>query len=85
TSATLARAGALLDVVTYYRNDRSPTALSDPHGFLLDPRLAGRQPGQQQIAEFLVSGGTSIIDPDGPGPVYETPIQDRAALERTNY
>ena len=29
---------------------------------------------QQQIATFLASGGTVTIDPDGPGPLFETPI-----------
>jgi hypothetical protein len=36
----LYRAGQLFDLVSYYRNDKTPTAGSDPHGFLLDPRLS---------------------------------------------
>ncbi|MBA2793202.1 MAG: hypothetical protein H0U32_04290, partial [Thermoleophilaceae bacterium] len=38
TSATIVRNG-LLDVTSLYRNDRTPTASTNPHGFLLDPRV----------------------------------------------
>ena len=85
TSATLVRAGDLTDVTTVYRNDRSPTASTNPHGFLLDPRLAGRNLGQMQILEFLASDGRSIIDPDGGGPLFETPVSDLGILESLNY
>ena len=85
TSATIMRAGGLQDVTTFYRNDLTATALTDPHGFLLDPRVQGRQQGQLQVAAFLASGGTSIVDPDGPAPVFEVPITDPAALERCNF
>ena len=84
TSATLTRAGFLRDVVSFYRNDLTPTASTNPHGFLLDPRISGRQMGQLQIATFFASGGTTIIDPDGPGPVWETPIADPNELETTH-
>lgn len=85
TSATLVRAGGLQDVTTVYRNDRTPTASSDPHSFLLNPALTGRQQGQVQIAEFLASGGTRIVDPDGPAPVFEVPVADLDSLETLNY
>lgn len=85
TSATLLRAGGLFDVTTFYRNDRTPTAGSNPHGFLLDPSITGRNLGQRQLVEFLASEGTSIIDPDGGGNVFETPVADPAALEKLNY
>jgi hypothetical protein len=85
TSATLMRAGDLQGLTTFYRNDRAATALTDPHGFLLDPRIQGRQQGQLQVAAFLATGGTSIIDPDGAGPVFEVPIADPALLERCNF
>jgi hypothetical protein len=85
TSATLMRAGGLQDVTTFYRNDRTPTAPANPHGFLLDPRIAGRTPGQQQVADFLDSEGASIADPDGPAPVFEVPISDPATLETLNF
>jgi hypothetical protein len=85
TSATLMRAGGLRDVTTYYRNDLTPTATTDPHGFLLDPRITGRQQGQLQVAEFIATGGTSITDPDGAGPVFEVPISNPATLEHCNF
>ena len=75
----------LRDVVSFYRNDLTPTASTNPHGFLLDPRISGRQMGQLQIATFFASAGTTIIDPDGPGPVWETPIADPNELETTHY
>ena len=56
-SSTLMRAGQLQDVTTLYRNDLTPTATTDPHGFLIDPRITGRQFGQIQVATFLASGG----------------------------
>jgi hypothetical protein len=85
TSATLVRAGKLQDVTSYYRNDRTPTASSDPHGYLLDPRITGRVPAQQEFATFLSSGGASNPDPDGAGNVFEVPIADMSVLERLNY
>ena len=85
TSATLVRAGDLADVTSVYRNDRSPTASTNPHGFLLDPRLAGRNLGQMQILEFLASDGRSIIDPDGAAGLFETPVSDLGILESLNY
>jgi hypothetical protein len=85
TSATLLRAGGLLDVTTFYRNDRTPTAGTDPHGFLLDPRLTGRNLGQRQVADFLQSGGATISDPDGGSNIFEVPIADPLDLERINF
>ena len=72
-------------MTTYYRNDRTPTAGSDPHGFLIDPRLTGREFGQLQIATFLSSGGSSIIDPDAAANVFEVPIADPNTLEHLNF
>ena len=62
TAGTLYRAGALFDRVTYYRNDKTPTYASDPHGWLADPTLAGRSFGQTQLTNFLsrVSSRTRI-------------------------
>jgi hypothetical protein len=85
TSSTLMRAGHLRRVTTVYRNDLTPTAGSDPHGFLIDPRLTGRQMALVQVASFLSSGGATIVDPDGAGPVFEVPIADKAELERLNF
>src|SRR3954471_13927075 len=81
TAATLYRAGRLFDRVTYYRNDKTPTYGSDPHGFLADPTLAGRTSGQQQLAEFLASG-----DLTNPNPAFlEVPIADPNNLECLHY
>ncbi|MBW3621526.1 MAG: hypothetical protein KY461_14880 [Actinobacteria bacterium] len=85
TSATIARAGDLFDLVSVYRNDRTATAGTNPHGFLLDPRVQGRNQGQQQVVSFLDSGGTEVIDPDGPAPTWEVPVVDPASLETLNY
>lgn len=84
TSATIVDAGGLEPRTSLYRNDRTPQAGLNPHGFLLDPRF---QPGtlqaQQQVAAFL--GGGAVVDPDGPGPVWEVPISDPALLLPLNY
>ena len=84
TSATIIRAGQLQSRTTFYRNDRTATKTSDPHGFLIDPRLTGRQLAQQQIATFLATGGT-ITDPDGTADVFEVPIADFNTLEHLNF
>ncbi|CAN5591622.1 hypothetical protein BH18ACT1_BH18ACT1_09030 [soil metagenome] len=85
TSATIMRAGALQDVTTYYRNDRTVTATTDPHGFLLDPRITGRQMGQMQVAAFLKDESGNITDPDGAATVFEVPITDPDTLEACNF
>jgi hypothetical protein len=80
-AATLYRAGALFDRVTLYRNDKTPTYDSDPHGWLADPTLAGRSAGQQQLAEFLASGNLT-----NPNPAFlEVPIADPNNLECLHY
>jgi Big-like domain-containing protein len=85
TAGEMYRAGHLLDLVSYYRNDKTPTAGSDPHGFLLDPRLFGRDQGQAQVLTFISSGGATVIDPDGPGPIWEVPIVSTRNLDCTHY
>jgi hypothetical protein len=85
TAGEMYRAGQVFDLVSYYRNDKTPTASSDPHGFLLDPRLAGRDQGQLQVITFIASGGATVIDPDGPGPVWEVPVQNLRNLDCTHY
>lgn len=85
TSAALVRAGRLANRVAYYRNDRTPTRDRNPHGFLLDPTIAGREQAQAQVLEFIASNGRNFIDPDGPGDVWEVPIQDHAALRKRHY
>jgi len=85
TAGEMYRAGHLLDLVSYYRNDKTPTAGSDPHGFLLDPRLFGRDQGQAQVLAFISSGGATVIDPDGPGPIWEVPVANTSNLDCTHY
>jgi hypothetical protein len=81
TAATLYRAGQLFDRVAYYRNDKTPTYASDPHGWLADPTLAGRSSGQQQLAEFLSSGQLT-----NPNPAFlEVPIANPNNLECLHY
>jgi hypothetical protein len=81
TAATLYRAGALFDRVVYYRNDKTPTFDSDPHGWLADPSLAGRTSGEQQLAAFLSTGQLVNTDPAW----LEVPISDPNNLECLHY
>jgi hypothetical protein len=84
TSSAIVRAGALQDRTTLFRNDlvvasdTTGTAPKNPHTFLTNiahPVIAPLAvAGQIQMAEFFRSGGTLVIDPDGPGAFYETPI-----------
>ena len=85
TAGEMYRAGQVFDLVSYYRNDKTPSFMSDPHGFLLDPRLAGRDQGQLQVLTFISSGGATVIDPDGGGPVWEVPVANRRNLDCTHY
>ena len=85
TAGEMYRAGRVLDLVSYYRNDKTPTATTDPHGFLLDPRLAGRDQGQAQVLAYISSGGATVIDPDGPGPIWEVPVMNARNLDCTHY
>ncbi|MGI8694774.1 MAG: hypothetical protein ACR2JK_18045 [Geodermatophilaceae bacterium] len=72
TTRTLVLAGGLTPRTSLYRNDLTPQRTLNPHGFLLDPTFVlGFTAGQTQMSTFLASGGTTIIDPDGPGPVWE--------------
>ena len=81
TAGTLYRAGALFDRVVYYRNDKTPTFGSDPHGWLADPTLAGRTSGEQQLAEFLSTGQLVNTNPD----LLEVPIANPNNLECLHY
>ncbi len=85
TSATIIRAGGLTDRTTVYRNDRGPTASTNPHGFLLDPRLAGRNPGQAQVVDFIASNGSITTDPDAGANLFEVPIGDLRSIETVNF
>ena len=83
TSSAIVRAGGLKDRLTYYRNDLAYAAIpgipKNPHTFLTNIGVAAAAPlavgAQSQIAAFFASHGASVIDPDGPGPIFEVPIQ----------
>jgi hypothetical protein len=85
TTSAIIRAGGLQDRTTLFRNDlafaANPTFPKNPHTFLTNvPGLAPPAPGavalaaQDQIAQFFASGGTLTVDPDGAGPLFETPM-----------
>ena len=91
TATALVRAGEFADRVTFFRNDLFVQQLADrgapaavlntllnPHGFLasiVGLRAQTALAAQMQIATFFASDGTVIVDPDGDGPLFETPIQ----------
>jgi hypothetical protein len=81
TAGTLYRAGKLFDRVVYYRNDKTPTFDSDPHGWLADPSRAGRTSGEQQLGAFLSTGDLVNTNPAW----LETPIADPNNLECLHY
>ena len=82
TTTAILRAGDLADRATYYRYDlvhpASPTLTKNPHTFLTNigtPAVAPFAVGAQtQIAVFFASHGETVVDPDGPGPIFEVPI-----------
>ena len=86
TTSTIVRAGGLQDRTSLFRNDLvEETAAENPHGFLLNPAgfPAGFALGNTQMSTFLATG--EIVDPDGPAPVFEAPIEDPTLLMRLNY
>jgi hypothetical protein len=83
TATALIRAGDLADRATYFRNDIAGPGgtrlYANPHTFLTGIAAGPVQAqvaleAQAQIATFLGGGGATTIDPDGPGPIFETPI-----------
>jgi hypothetical protein len=82
TATAILRAGGLADRATYYRNDLAfalGAGVRNPHTFLTNlgnSPLAGLNAlqAQAQIANFFASDGSDTIDPDGAGPIFETPI-----------
>ena len=84
TSSAIVRAGGLEGSTTLFRNDLAVladptnTVPKNPHTFLTNIGNPAMVPlalaGQTQIAEFFKSNGSVVIDPDGAGPLYETPI-----------
>jgi hypothetical protein len=81
TASAIIRAGHLQSRSTLFRNDlavaANPAVSHNPHTFLtnvFDPAGATYAlEAQNQIAVFFKSDGATIIDPDGPGPFFETP------------
>jgi hypothetical protein len=63
-----------------YRNDKTASRATNPHGFLLNPLIPGSAPGQAQKLEFLASGGSRVVDPDGSGAVFEVPVRSADEL-----
>jgi hypothetical protein len=81
TAGKIFRAGELFDLVTYYRNDRTPTYNKNPHGFLADPTLAGRTFGEAQLTAFLATG-----ERINPNPAwFEVPIAEPSNLSCLHY
>lgn len=84
TTSAIIRAGGLESRTTLFRNDlakaANPAFPSNPHTFLTNiaipsPQVVGvALAAQAQIAQFFASGGLVTIDPDGPGPLFETPM-----------
>ena len=82
TTSAIIRAGALASRTTLYRHDlavqANPALGRNPHGFLTSIGSLATAPfalaAQAQIATFFASDGATTIDPDGAGPMFETPM-----------
>ena len=82
-TTALIRSGDLRDRTTLFRNDLGFALgvgfTNNPHAFLTNLDIAhpavilAALEAQAQIGVFFASDGTLIIDPDGPGPLFETP------------
>jgi hypothetical protein len=81
TAGTIYRAGQVADLVTYYRNDRTPTYATNPHGWLADPTLAGRTFGQVQLTSFLATG--QVVNPNPAW--FEVPVTEISDLSCLHY
>ena len=82
TTSAIIRAGDLASRTTLYRNDlafqANPAVGRNPHGFLTNISNPAAAPfalaAQNQLAAFFASDGDTVIDPDGAGPIFETPM-----------
>ena len=82
TTSAIIRAGGLASQTTLYRHDlafqANPAVGRNPHSFLAavaNPALAPfALAAQAQIATFFATDGDTVIDPDGAGPFFETPM-----------
>jgi hypothetical protein len=81
TASAILRACGCAARATLFRNDlafaANPAVPKNPHTFLTNigvPSVALYAiEAQTQLAAFLASDGATTIDPDGPGPIFETP------------
>jgi Bacterial Ig-like domain len=80
TTSAILRACGCASRATLFRNDlafaANPAVGKNPHTFLTNLGSAGigfALAAQAQIATFFSSDGATIVDPDGPGPFFETP------------
>jgi hypothetical protein len=81
STGDLLRAGDLADRTIYFRGldaygPNQPSS-TDLHEFLFTFTAAGigyAAAGQESVATFLASDGNTTEDPDGAGPLFETPI-----------
>jgi hypothetical protein len=81
STGDLLRAGDLADSTIYFRGldayaPNQPNS-TDLHEFLFTFTPAGigyAAAGQESVATFLASDGNTTEDPDGTGPLFETPI-----------
>jgi pimeloyl-ACP methyl ester carboxylesterase len=71
--SAMLRAGRLVKYATYLRWDImlqiNPEVSWDPHDF-----ICNMPESREQIAKFFETEGTTIVDPDGRGQLWETPI-----------
>jgi hypothetical protein len=82
TTSAIIRAGDLASRTTLFRNDlafqANPAVGRNPHTFLTNVANPAVAPyalaAQGQIATFFTSDGATIIDPDGAGSIFETPM-----------
>ena len=82
TNTALIRAGGFAARTTYYRNDlayaANPAVGKVAHTFLTGVAAAATAPiavaAQTQIAVFFATNGSTVIDPDGAGPIFEVPL-----------
>jgi hypothetical protein len=82
TATAILRAGDLAADATLFRNDlayaANPAVPKNPHTFLTNIAIPAAAPyavgAQQQIAVFLATNGSTVIDPDGVGLLFEVPV-----------
>jgi dienelactone hydrolase len=81
TTSAILRACGCADRATLYRNDLAfalnPAVGKNPHAFITNVGNPAGAPfafaAQQQMATFFASDGSTTIDPDGGGSIFETP------------